>query len=90
MQAAQASARAAAAAANATVPDGLAEGGLKIDTNSLTQGWVNANAPAQTVADGKTTVAIQQTADRAVLNWETFNVGRSTTVDSSSRRTGRC
>ncbi|AOY95773.1 hypothetical protein BKK79_29195 [Cupriavidus sp. USMAA2-4] len=81
MQAAQASARAAAAAANATVPDGLAEGGLKIDTNSLTQGWVNANAPAQTVADGKTTVAIQQTADRAVLNWETFNVGRSTTVD---------
>ncbi|MCP3018177.1 filamentous haemagglutinin family protein [Cupriavidus basilensis] len=81
MQAAQASARAAAAAANATVPDGLAEGGLKIDTNSLTQGWVNANAPAQTVADGKTTVAIQQTADRAVLNWETFNVGRNTTVD---------
>ncbi|MDF3838485.1 filamentous hemagglutinin N-terminal domain-containing protein, partial [Cupriavidus basilensis] len=81
MQAAQASARAAAASANASVPDGLTEGGLKVDTNSLTRGWINANAPEQTVADGKTTVAIQQTADKAVLNWETFNVGRSTMVD---------
>ncbi|MGJ7545359.1 filamentous haemagglutinin family protein [Variovorax sp. LT1R16] len=80
-QAAQAAARAAALAAGGGVPDGLAEGGLKVDTHSLTAGWANAQAPVQTVADGKTTVAIQQTADKAILNWETFNVGKNTTVD---------
>ncbi|WP_157057142.1 two-partner secretion domain-containing protein, partial [Herbaspirillum autotrophicum] len=30
---------------------------------------------------GKTTVTIQQTADKAILNWETFNVGMNTTVN---------
>ncbi|REM67638.1 filamentous hemagglutinin N-terminal domain-containing protein, partial [Mycobacterium tuberculosis] len=80
-QAAQAAAR-AAAQNDASVPDGLADGGLRVDTNSLTAGWANANAPVQTrQADGRTNVAIQQTGDRAVLNWETFNVGRNTTVD---------
>ncbi|NWA25045.1 filamentous hemagglutinin family protein [Pseudomonas gingeri] len=63
----------------ATVPDGLGEGGLKVDTG-LTQGWLNAKAPTQTQAGGKTTVNITQTADKAILNWETFNVGRNTTV----------
>jgi filamentous hemagglutinin family protein len=80
-QAAQAAARAAALAAGGGVPDGLAEGGLKVDTNSLTAGWLNANGPVQTTADGKTNVAIQQTADKAILNWESFNVGKNTTVD---------
>ncbi|WP_219209274.1 hypothetical protein, partial [Variovorax boronicumulans] len=60
-QAAQAAARAAALAAGGGVPDGLTEGGLKVDTNSLTAGWLNANGPVQTTADGKTNVAIQQT-----------------------------
>lgn len=63
------------------VPDGLADGGLKVDTNSLTAGWLNAKDPTQTVADGHTTVTIGQTADKAILNWETFNVGRNTTVN---------
>ncbi|WP_156226496.1 filamentous hemagglutinin N-terminal domain-containing protein, partial [Herbaspirillum chlorophenolicum] len=70
------------AAANGTgVPDGLADGGLKVDTNSLTKGWLNANAPTQTSANGQTTVAIQQTADKAILNWETFNIGKNTIVN---------
>ncbi|WP_087725199.1 filamentous haemagglutinin family protein [Pandoraea sp. PE-S2T-3] len=81
MQAAQATARDAAASTNATIPDGLSEGGLKVDTNSLTKGWINANAPTQTAANGKTNVNIQQTADKAILNWETFNVGRNTSVN---------
>ncbi|MBB1599038.1 filamentous hemagglutinin family protein [Variovorax sp. UMC13] len=80
-QAAQAAARAAALAAGGGVPDGMVEGGLKVDTNSLTAGWLNANAPTQGTADGRTTVAIQQTADKAILNWETFNVGKNTTVE---------
>jgi len=79
-QAAQAAARTAALTAPSDVPDGLADGGLKIDTNALTKGWLNANAPTQTTAGGKTTVAVQQTADKAILNWETFNVGKNTTV----------
>ncbi|WP_176801100.1 filamentous hemagglutinin family protein [Variovorax sp. EL159] len=81
-QAAQAAARDAALKDPSSVPNGLADGGLKVDTNSLTAGWQNANAPVQTQqADGRTNVAIQQTGDRAILNWETFNVGRNTTVD---------
>ncbi|WP_219214284.1 two-partner secretion domain-containing protein [Variovorax boronicumulans] len=80
-QAAQAAAR-AAAQRDPSVPDGLAEGGLKVDTHSLTAGWLNAGAPVQSQqADGRTHVAIQQTGDRAILNWESFNVGRNTTVE---------
>ncbi|WP_052765379.1 filamentous haemagglutinin family protein [Pandoraea apista] len=81
MQATQANARAAAGNTDATIPDGLSEGGLKVDTNSLTKGWINAQAPTQTSANGKTNVNIAQTADKAILNWETFNVGRNTSVN---------
>ncbi|RON99419.1 hemagglutinin [Pseudomonas moraviensis] len=79
-QAAQAAGRATALGSVQFVPDGLGEGGLKVD-NSLTQGWQNAKGPQQTQADGKTQVRIEQTADKAILNWETFNVGRNTTVE---------
>ncbi|WP_167010559.1 filamentous hemagglutinin family protein [Comamonas sp. Tr-654] len=85
-QAAQAAARAAAQAAVSNVPDGLGEGGLKIDSNSLTAGWTHANAPKQSVADGKTHVAVEQTADKAILNWETFNVGKNTTVEFQQQK----
>ncbi|OLF54046.1 filamentous hemagglutinin family protein [Pseudomonas chlororaphis] len=80
-QAAQAAGRRSALVAASSIPDGLGEGGLKVDENALTQGWTNASKPVQTQADGKTTVSIGQTADKAILNWETFNVGRNTTVD---------
>ncbi|WP_197488242.1 filamentous hemagglutinin family protein [Bordetella ansorpii] len=80
-QAAQAAARDAAVATGGGIPDGLIDGGLKVDSNALTAGWRNAQAPVKSVANGKTTVTVQQTGDRAILNWETFNVGRNTTVD---------
>ncbi|MPS55518.1 filamentous hemagglutinin N-terminal domain-containing protein, partial [Alcaligenaceae bacterium SAGV3] len=79
-QALQKAAREAALANGTSVPDGLGEGGLKVDTNSLTAGWVNARDPVQTASGGKTKVTIEQTADKAILNWETFNVGKETTV----------
>ncbi|MGT2505775.1 filamentous haemagglutinin family protein [Cupriavidus basilensis] len=83
-QAAQAAARDAALRAESDVPDGLAEGGLKVDTNSLTAGWLNARPlnkeTGQKVVDARTVVSIEQTADKAILNWETFNVGKNTTV----------
>ncbi|AZD79391.1 filamentous hemagglutinin family protein [Pseudomonas chlororaphis] len=80
-QAAQAAGRRSVLVAASSIPDGLGEGGLKVDENALTKGWTNARNPVQTQADGKTTVSIGQTADKAILNWETFNVGRNTTVD---------
>lgn len=82
-QAAQAAARQAAMSQASPVPDGMGEGGLKVDTNPLTAGWVNARplTPAsQSARDGRTVVTVDQTADKAILNWETFNVGRDTTV----------
>ncbi|CAM2767696.1 filamentous haemagglutinin family protein [Janthinobacterium lividum] len=78
-QSAQAQARQAAAGLPGA-PDGLVKGGLQVDTNSLTVGWLNAQGPVQTVANGKTAVVVQQTADKAILNWETFNVGKDTTL----------
>ena len=82
----QAAGRQAAFGKVSTIPDGLGKGGLQVD-NSLTQGWTNAKAPTQTQAGGKTTVSIEQTADKAILNWETFNVGRNTTVDFQQQST---
>jgi filamentous hemagglutinin family protein len=61
------------------VVDGLGEGGLKVDDNPLTRGWLNAREAIQKVgADGRVEVSIEQTADKAILNWETFNVGANT------------
>ena len=79
-QAAQAAGRQAAFGQVSTIPDGLGKGGLQVD-NSLTQGWTNASKPTQSQAGGKTTVSIEQSADKAILNWETFNVGRNTSVE---------
>ncbi|WP_191625716.1 filamentous haemagglutinin family protein [Pandoraea sputorum] len=83
MQAAQTAARQAAAASPETIPDGLAEGGLKVDTNSLTAGWINAKKDIAQSRDtaGNTNVKLEQTGEKAILNWETFNVGRRTTVE---------
>ncbi len=80
-QAMQAAARQAALNGNSTIPDGLGEGGLKVDTNSLTAGWINANGPTQSTSGGKTLVDIKQTGEKAILNWETFNVGKNTIVN---------
>ncbi|MGJ7530372.1 filamentous haemagglutinin family protein [Variovorax sp. GB1P17] len=79
-QAAQEAARRAALESGQGVPEGLAEGGLKVDTASLTAGWANANAPVQSQNGSQTQVTIAQTGAQATLNWETFNVGKNTTV----------
>jgi len=81
-QAAQAAGRQAAFAKAQTVPDGLGEGGLQIDGSMpFEQAWQNAKGPAQSQDGNKVHVGIEQTADKAILNWETFNVGRNTTVE---------
>ncbi|MGH6644599.1 MAG: filamentous hemagglutinin N-terminal domain-containing protein, partial [Bradyrhizobium sp.] len=42
--------------------------------------WQGADAPTQTSSNGQTTVTVKQDASKAILNWETFNVGRETTL----------
>jgi filamentous hemagglutinin family protein len=74
MRALQASARAAAGANS--IPNGLTEGGLKALTGANAK-WEGANPAAQSA----NTVGITQTAAQALLHWETFNVGRDTTVN---------
>ena len=74
MRALQAAARAAAGAS--TIPNGLAEGGLKVLTGPNAK-WQGANTPTQSGNN----VNITQTASQAFLHWETFNVGRDTSVN---------
>ncbi|WP_315700765.1 MULTISPECIES: filamentous hemagglutinin N-terminal domain-containing protein [unclassified Bradyrhizobium] len=87
MQAAQSAARAAAAAAQGAIPSGLAAGGLVPDSGLAAPGvanpvttWVGANTPTQSKGNGQTTVTIDQTQSQALLNWQSFNVSRDTTV----------
>ncbi len=76
-----------AAAITSTVPDGLAAGGLrpatgyqKVGSANAWQG-VSASQPiVQTGSTGAITVTINQTSPHAVLNWQSFNVGRHTRV----------
>lgn len=73
MQQMQDAARAAATADN--VPNGLVTGGLKVLTGPNAK-WTGANAPVQSGNN----VIIKQTSQQALLNWETFNVGKRTTL----------
>ncbi|WP_434580935.1 filamentous haemagglutinin family protein [Pseudomonas sp. Z1-6] len=80
-QAAQAAGRAATFGAPQTIHNGLGGNGLNAvigpDGKPL---FVNANGPVQTDANGKVVVTVKQTADKAILNWDTFNIGRDTTL----------
>lgn len=72
MRALQASAR---SAASTSVPDGLVTGGLKVLTGANAK-WTGASAPVQ----NGNTVTITQTDQQALLHWETFNVGKNTSL----------
>ncbi len=72
------------------VPNGLITGGLKLAPTvpSDPTKWIGAKLPTQTVKKGKTKVTIQQTEQQALLNWETFNVGKKTTVTFDQTKGG--
>lgn len=84
----QTAARAAALAGAATVPNGLAPGGLVVAPGATPGGalWNGASAPTQNVLNGLTKVRVSQTAPQALLTWQTFNIGRETelTFDQSA------
>lgn len=86
--AAQAQARVAAKSAQSAsggvnVPNGLGAGGLApaAAISGDPSLWQNATAPTQTTAaNGQVTVTIDQTAQKAILTWDSFNVGQNTIV----------
>ncbi|HEX7853759.1 MAG TPA: filamentous hemagglutinin family protein [Sphingobium sp.] len=81
MDAAQRAARAAALAAQSTIPNGLGQGGLQPSADILIDPslWVGANRPVQSQGqDGRTLVTVDQNKDKAILTWDSFNVGRET------------
>src|SRR5258707_2329456 len=80
VQALQQAARNAAIQATSNLPNGLTPGGLQIATGKNAE-WLGAKPPTQSMSGGLTTVSIQQTSPQAILNWQTFNVGKNTTVD---------
>jgi len=78
---AQTAARAAAFAAQSNVPNGLGKGGLQVGSGVALDPslWIGAKGPTQaTGTDGRTVVTVDQTQDRAILTWDSFNVGRET------------
>ncbi|NVO13521.1 MAG: filamentous hemagglutinin family protein [Rhodoplanes sp.] len=86
MRDAQSAANALARSAAGTVPNGLVPGGLMpvANPNSTTDGltaWVGAAMPTQsTGAGGAVDVTVRQTQSNAILSWQSFNVGRATTL----------
>ena len=81
MDAVQAAARAAALAAQSAVPNGMGDGGLKVANGVALDPklWVGAEGPTQSQdTNGRTSVSVNQTQDKAILNWDSFNVGRET------------
>src|SRR5262249_19244701 len=73
------------------VPNGLTTGGLQVPpgvpldlahpaTGEDPSLWTGAALPTSSTTNGQTNVNIKQTAQQALLNWQTFNVGKETTV----------
>ncbi len=68
------------------VPNGLGVGALNPTTDPTK--WVGAKAPEQITANGKTSVKIEQTTQQALLEWQTLNVGKQTTLTFDQKTNG--
>ncbi len=60
------------------VPDGLAPGGLRVATGL--DAFRGADLPTQLLNAGKVNVTVKQKASQAFLKWDTFNVGKNTSL----------
>ncbi|HEY2446612.1 MAG TPA: filamentous hemagglutinin family protein [Rhizomicrobium sp.] len=88
-QQAQTAARQAVLGSPGNVPDGLVIGGLQEVPNPLPEAkdptglstWQGAQQPTEIKSGKNVDVTIKQTQARAILSWETFNVGQNTTVN---------
>ena len=69
------------------VPNGLGVGGLN-PTADPTR-WTGADAPTQTIdTDNLINVGVRQTAQQALLDWQTFNVGKETVLNFDQSAAG--
>ncbi len=89
MRAMQAAARAAAQGGPdnlgpnlPAVPNGLRPGGLNPAADAATNpaSWSGAGQPVETVSGENVNVTIRQTTQQALLQWQTLNVGKKTTL----------
>src|SRR5215472_9001690 len=88
-QQAQTAARQAVLGNPGNVPDGLVIGGLQEVPNPLPASkdssglstWQGADQPTETKHGKTVDVNIKQTQQRAILSWETFNVGQNTILN---------
>jgi len=87
----QSDAAAAAKASSSSVPNGLAPGGLMPAGGTASDPFAGVKADpsrqegidavSQTVNGSKVTVDLHQSQQKAILYWDTFNVGANTTVN---------
>ncbi|MES2475937.1 MAG: filamentous hemagglutinin family protein [Verrucomicrobiota bacterium] len=72
------------------VPNGIGIGGLQVSAAVALDPskWTGAKLPSQKISKGKTEVTIKQTERQALLEWETFNVGKKTTVTFDQSKGG--
>ncbi|OAM90089.1 filamentous hemagglutinin family protein [Termitidicoccus mucosus] len=81
MQQAQAAARAAAKQVTTNVPNGLGAGGLQVAAGADLDPslWQGATRPVESSGEGgRLVVKIDQETQKAILTWDSFNVGRET------------
>jgi filamentous hemagglutinin family protein len=82
---------AAALGSGAAVPNGLVAGGLQVaaGVGSDPSLWQNAELPTEVREGASTLVTVEQTDSRAILTWDSFNVGARTTlhIDQSAGTT---
>lgn len=50
--------------------------------------WEGAGLPTQSVVDGRVVVTIDQTQERALLSWNSFNIGANTTLQFNQKSNG--
>lgn len=81
MNDAQVQARNIARSALNNVPNGLGQGGLQAAPDIAIDPtlWQGAKGPVQSAGkDGRTDVTVEQTQQKSILTWDSFNVGRET------------
>ncbi|MDQ8731862.1 filamentous haemagglutinin family protein [Bradyrhizobium sp. LHD-71] len=89
-QAARDAARAALQAAPSGIPHGLKPGGLQVASGAApgTQLWQGANLPTEFQDGDRIKVTVQQTQEKAILNWQTFNVSERTDLKFDQKTYG--
>ncbi|MDQ8728078.1 filamentous haemagglutinin family protein [Bradyrhizobium sp. LHD-71] len=86
-QAARDAARAALAATPSGIPHGLVPGGLQVAPGAKpgSEIWQGANLPTQFSDGDRTKVAVEQTQNKAILTWQTFNLSERTDLTFQQR-----